>query len=85
MNFLCTLKEQKPWLSCTINVCCSEMIKLDSLYPKMQPRLVRILVFARFNVHISLRKDKVNHSGYVVQKRFRRQVEMPVDQLGANW
>lgn len=85
MDFLCALKELKPQLSCTTNVCCNEMLKLDSLYPKMQPKLVRILMFTRFNVHISLRKDKVNHSGYALQRSYRRQLEMPGDQLRANW
>lgn len=42
-------------------------------------------MFARVNVHVSLRKDKENHSGYVVQERSRKQMEMPADQLGANW
>lgn len=69
VDFLCTLKEQKPCLGCTISVCCIETLNW-TLYPKIQPRmLVRILVLARFSVHISLRRDRVNHSGYGVEKR----------------
>ena len=75
------------WTSCTLLKSRSHALAVQEVYtalkffsctlhPQIQPRLVRILVVARFSVHISLRKDHsvkgpfwVNHSGYGVEKR----------------